>query len=411
MEPGYLILYASCYFGLFTAILFFLAFFENKDKLKNPSLQRYPVVTVAIPAYNEEKTIAATIESVLRLDYPKDKMEIVVVDDGSTDKTFDIIKKYEQKGVKIFHKKNSGKGATLNFALRHARGEFFTCLDADSFVEPDCLKKMLGYFKNKRIMAVTPSLKIWRPNGILQRIQSIEYLLGVYLRKVFSFFGSIHVTPGPFTVYRRSFFKEYGQYDANNLTEDIEIALRIQSNNFEIENSIDACVWTVGPNTFNGLLKQRRRWYIGFINNVLSYKHLFSPKYGNLGLFILPGAFASVGMVITLLGYVLWKTIDHWYRQIMNLIAINFDIWPLLRFDFDTFFINLDPLFLLSIISLATGIGVIYLAKKYSNEDSKIKLSYVWFLFLYWLIFAYWWIVAGVYKATNRKVMWGKSNG
>ncbi len=91
-----------------------------------------------------------------------------------------------------------------------------------------------------------------------------------------------------------------------------------------------------------------------------------------------------------------------------NLIAINFDIWPLLKFDFDAFFIKLDPLFWLSFISLGTGIAVIYIAKKYSNEESGIKLSYVWFLFLYWLLFAYWWLVAGFYKMTKRKIIWGR---
>ena len=409
MEFSYLILYASAYFGLFTATLFFLSFFENVDKLRNPPLRRYPLVTVAIPAYNEEKTIAATIESVLNLDYPKDRLEIMVIDDGSTDKTYQITRRYIKRGIKAFHKENTGKGSTLNFALARASGEFFTCLDADSFVDPDCLKKMLGYFEDKRVMAVTPSLKVWRPTGVLQRIQSIEYLLGVYLRKVFSYFGSIHVTPGPFTVYRRSFFERYGYYDANNLTEDIEIALRIQSNDFDIENSIDACVWTVGPSTFNALLKQRKRWYIGFINNVLNYTHLFSPRYGNLGMFILPGALISVALVITLLFYVLWKTVDRWYLDVINLIAINFDIRPLLRFDFDMFFFNLDPLFWISIISLATGIAVVCIAKRYSKEEGNIKLSYAWFLFLYWLIFAYWWLVAGYSKVANRKSVWGKA--
>ncbi len=408
MEPGYLILYASCYFGLFTAILFFFAFFENKERLKNPTLRRYPTVTIAIPAYNEEKTVAATIESVLKLDYPKDRLQIMVIDDGSTDSTYSIIRRYVKQGVKAFHKENSGKGSTLNFALSRATGEFFTCLDADSFVDPDCLVKMLGYFEDKQVAAVTPSLKVWRPKGVLQRIQSVEYLLGVYLRKVFSYFGSIHVTPGPFTVYRRSFFEQYGYYDANNLTEDIEIALRIQSNHLEIENSIDACVWTVGPSTFSALLKQRKRWYLGFLNNVLDYKHLFSPTYGNLGLFILPGAFLSVAMVILLSFYVLWKTIDQWHQSILNLIAINFDIRPLLRLDFDMFFLNLDALFWISILSLGTGILVIHLAKKHSKEEGSIKFSYVWFLFAYWLIFAYWWLVAGYCKVTNRRIIWGK---
>jgi len=257
-------------------------------------------------------------------------------------------------------------------------------------------------------MAVTPSLKVYSPKGFLQRIQYVEYLLGIYLRKVFALMGSIHVTPGPFTVYRKEFFDKYGGYDADNLTEDIEVALRIQSNNFIIENSIDASVRTVSPNKFGALKVQRKRWYVGFINNVIDYKHLFSKKYGNLGLFILPAAFLSVGLLVSLLVYTLFKMGESTYKDIVNLIAINFDIWPLLKFNWDWFFFNLEPLVLISMFSLAVGILVIYIAKRYSNEKDGIKLSYVFFLAAYSLIFAYWSLISGISKVRKQKITWGK---
>lgn len=405
---GELIMYVTSYFGLYTSILFFLAFFENQSKLKSKESSYEPVITVAVPAYNEEKTLKKTVESILALDYPKEKLQVIIVDDGSKDDTLKIARTFERLGVKVITKQNTGKGDSLNVALTAANGELFTCLDADSFVDADCLKKMVSYFDDERVMAVTPSLKVYRPRGLLCRIQSIEYLLGVYLRKVFAYFDAIHVTPGPFTVYRKSFFDKYGGYDADNLTEDIEIALRIQSHGYRIENAIDACVWTTAPRKWGPLSAQRKRWYVGFMENVVTYKHLFSPKYKDLGLFILPGSFISVALAIILLVYIISLMVTRWYKGILNLIAINFDFKSLLHWNFDWFFVNVDPLVIIGSFALCMGIVVIWLAKHFSHERSQIKLSYVFFLFIYWMIFAYWWLVAGVTIARGKKIAWGR---
>lgn len=408
MEAGNLLLFVISYFGLFTSVLFFLAFFKNKKSLINPKPKKWLSVTVVVPAYNEEKTIAATLKSLLKLDYPKDKLHIIMVDDGSNDRTYEIARRFEQKSLEVFTKKNSGKADSLNFALGHAKGELFGALDADSFVDPDCLKKMVGYFNDRAVMAVTPSLKIYRPKGILQNIQYIEYLIGIYLRKVFSYFGSIHVTPGPFTIFRKEFFEKHGGYDIHNLTEDIEVALRVQSKGYKIENTIDASVRTVAPNTFFSLLNQRKRWYIGFLNNVINYHGLFGSKHGNLGLFILPGAFISILFVITLFFYVIIKTADKLYNFALNLIASNFDILPWLNLKLDLFFLDLGPLAILAIASLTMGLIVIYLARKHSNEKAPIKFAYLLYLFAYWMLFAFWWVISICFKAGRGEVSWGK---
>jgi cellulose synthase/poly-beta-1,6-N-acetylglucosamine synthase-like glycosyltransferase len=408
MDMGNILLYSATYFGIFTATLFFLSFFEHKSKLKNPQVARYPTVSVAVPAYNEQETLAKTVQSLLDLDYPQDKIEIFVVDDGSTDNTFEVAKQFEKQGVLVITKENTGKADSLNVVLAQAKGELFGALDADSFVEPSTLKKMIGYFDDKTIMAVTPSLKVATPKTFLQRIQQTEYLVGVYLRKVFAYFGSIHVTPGPFTIYRKAFFIKHGGYDKGNLTEDIEVALRIQKHHYHIENAIDASVYTVCPQHFKALLLQRKRWYLGFINNVLVYKSLFSHKYGNLGLFVLPGSFLSVFFAITLFFYGLFKLSESGLSVLKNLLASNFEVLPLLNFRLDFFFLNLSPLFIFSMLSLAIGLIAIYLAKRHSQERSAIKLSYVLYILFYWIIFAYWWMAAGWCKVTRSNVRWKK---
>lgn len=409
MDPGELLLYICSYFSLFTAILFFLTFFEQKGQLKNPVPKRYPSISVIVPAYNEERHITATIRSLLNLEYPKGKVEIIVIDDGSKDNTYAIACTFRKQGVKVFTKSNSGKGDTLNFGLKHAHGELIACLDADSIVHSSCLKKMVGYFNDPRVMAVTPSMKIHQPKGILLRIQQIEYLLGVYLRKVFAYLGSIHVTPGPFSIFRKEFFDTYGGYDTDNLTEDIEIAMRIQSKQYIIENSIDANVWTIGPKTFKGLLRQRLRWYVGFLDNALKYKHMFANRnYGNLGMFFLPGVFVSTALVIALFFYMIYKAVTTSYKQVLDLIAIRFDVWPLLKFRFDIFYLHLSGLAILSIIGLVTGITMLVLARRHSKDKDPVKVSFLLYLYVYLMLYAFWWLLSGLYKGMNWKLEWGK---
>tara|TARA_Y100000310_G_scaffold343799_1_gene453094 strand:+ start:6233 stop:7465 length:1233 start_codon:yes stop_codon:yes gene_type:complete len=406
MQFGDVLVYVISFFGLFTSIFFFLTLIENKQNLDSPKHKRLPRVSVIVPAYNEEKTITKTISSLLNLDYPKDKLEIIVVDDGSTDDTYKVAERFGE--IKLFRKDNEGKGATLNFGLDRCSGELVGALDADSFVDKDALRNMVGFFEDNEIMAVTPSLKAYKPRRVLEKVQYIEYMIGIFLRKVFAFMGAIHVTPGPFTIYRKEFFDKYGGYDDANLTEDIEIALRIQSHRFRIENAIDANVYTVMPYKFKELLKQRLRWYLGFINNTLDYKHLFSSRYGNLGIFILPVSFVSVALVIVSLFYFIYQFITRTVMQnYFNLSSIDFDILRILSPNLDLFYFDLSALALLSLATLVVGIIMIYTARRISKDSSEIKFSYIFYLLAYWFLFGLWWITAFVYKILGRKVQWG----
>ncbi len=402
------ILYTVSYFGLFTAVFFLLTLIENRHRIKNPKQPKdLPKVTVMVPACNEESCLAKTLDSLLALNYPKDRLQIMVIDDGSKDRTLEIAQSYEKKGVYVLTKTNGGKGTALNLGLKHATGEFVGCLDADSIVEPDALLKMVGYFKKKNVMAVTPSLKCTEPKTIWQKIQVVEFLLGVYLRKVFSFMGSIHVTPGPFTIFRKELFDKYGGYDTSTCTEDIEIALRIQSLGYDIENAVDANVYAVPMPTFKSTKKQRVRWYKGFLENAQKYRYmLFSPKYGNLGLFVLPTAFLSVIIAAVMVCYSAYITFDINYQRLVNLYNVNFDIMKLIRFDWDPFYLDQSPLMFIGIISLAIGIIMVYLAKTLSHEKQKLAVCYLFFMIFYLPLYAYWWASAVKAKTSESDVGW-----
>ncbi|MEM4398076.1 MAG: glycosyltransferase [Candidatus Woesearchaeota archaeon] len=424
MDFGIILIYVMSYFGLFTGIYFLLTLFENKNKIKKnlPFNFNFPSVSIIVPAFNEEKTIAKTLKSLLNLNYPKDKLQIIVVDDGSTDKTykiaFEIKKRYKAKNLEIYKKENGGKGTALNYGLKKAKGYFVGALDADSFVDKNALLNILPYFyikdykhkliENKKVMAVTPSLKVYEPKSILQRIQMIEYMIGIFLRKVFSFLGSIHVTPGPFTIYRKEFFEKYGYYDENNITEDIEIALRIQKNNFEIENSINAYVYTVAPYNFKPLLNQRLRWYLGFIENVLNYKELFSPKQGNLGLIVLPSAFISVFLLIVMFFYTLYKFFETTIKNLINYYNINFDLLKIFKINTDLFYINLNGYILISFITLIISLVILIISSKISKENINIKRNYLLYILFYWMLFSIWWLYAIFAKIFGKNITWGK---
>jgi len=414
LRPIDFIIYPMLFIGLYTAIYFIYTFLQYKkqvdEKSKSPS--KFYSVSIIVPAYNEEKTILKTLRSLLSLNYPKDKLNIVVVDDGSKDNTYKVVKGANLAGVTIYKKQNGGKYTALNFALEKINTDLVGALDADSFVDKNSLMRMVHRFDDSSVMAVTPSMRIYKPRGILQRIQAMEYLMGLFLRKIFSVISSEHVTPGPFTIFRKSFFDRYGFYKKAYHTEDIEVALRIQSKGYKIQHASDAAVYTVGPDKFDVLFRQRVRWYYGFIENVIDYKHLFSRKYGILGIFILPVAFVSVFMVIIGAFIAIWRGYQGISDFVNRLIVTNFDFFSFFHFSKpDLFYFQLDSIAILSLFSLCLGLFMVLYAKKLSEEKLHLPFSYILFLIAYWFLFAMWWIVSIFYKLTGRKTKWWHKSG
>ena len=403
-----LLIYTVSFVGIYTTVFFILVLIENRKHIKKKPLKQLPSVTVIVPAYNEEKTLSKTVESLLELDYPKDKLKIVIVDDGSKDNTLKVAKQYEKySNITVYSKPNGGKHTALNFALERCNTDLAGALDADSFVDSQALKRLVAFFSDKKVMAVTPSMKIHNPKTVLQHIQRMEFLIGIFLRKIFAFLDSIHVTPGPFTMYRVDYFRKYGMYKKAYHTEDIEIALRIQTENLRIENCVDAYVYTHGPSKFVPLRKQRIRWYRGFLENVIDYKQLFGRKHGNLGLFVLPMSFVSVALIISLASYNIGLMLKNWYLSFKNLMAINFDVTNLQWFRFDLFFMNTKPVAVVGFFGLFMALCLVIITKFLSREKKSILKSYVYFFLFYWVLFAYWWSLAIIQKLTNKKTTWG----
>ena len=325
-----IILYIALFLGLYYQIFILITFFENETDKKclksissdSPDL---PSVSIIVPCFNEENTVQKTIASLLELNYPKDKLLITVVDDGSTDSTYEKAMTFvNHERVKIFTQKNGGKFSAMNFGIKNSNTDVVACLDADSMVTKDALIKMIPYFNGENIVAVTPAMKVYNPKSILRRIQNTEYNVSILLKKIMSKLDAIHVTPGPFSLFKREIFEKIGYFKAAYNTEDMEIAFRIQSFRYRIANCPNALVYTVTPDTFKKLYKQRIRWAYGFLKNLQDYRHiLFNPKYGNIGMLTLP--FAALSIAISIL--IFWNTVYNFAYYIIEHIDRFIDFY------------------------------------------------------------------------------------
>lgn len=366
---------------IYFASYMLLTFFEHdiEDKPVN-NIKSLPSVTVVIPAYNEEKNIIKTLESVLNLDYPSNKLSLIVVDDKSTDKTRQVLDEFLRHyrgnvSVKaIHHTVNKGKGTALNTALQFTQSTYFVCLDADSYVERGALHKMLPYIeKDENIASVLPFIRIPFSHGLTYRLQYVEYLVNFFLKKILGTIDSIHVTPGPFGLYRTAILRKLGGFDEKNLTEDLEIALRLQKNNYKIIQLLSTDVYTIPPSTFKGWYKQRNRWYKGTLFNIYKYKNLiFNRKYGEFGFFQMPMILLSALLSIFFAIFVLWKhVLLPFMEKLYDISYINFDyvllnkLW-LERFTF--FDINFMLVYFLFVI-IVFALFWISLAHKYAKVN------------------------------------------
>jgi len=401
-------LYATFFVSLYFEVFMLINFLGKRTLIKNEeskALKSFPSVTIIVPAFNEEKTITQTIFSLLKLEYPKEKLNIIIVDDGSTDETPTIIKRFRtNKRIKIIRKKNGGKYTALNAGLAVVKSELVGCLDADSFVPPDTLKKILPYFENEKTMAVTPAIKIHRPDRFIRHIQSNEYNLGIFIKKCFSLIDAVTVTPGPFSIFRAQVFKNLGHFREAHNTEDLEIAMRMQKNFYKITNAHTAIVYTTGPGSLKGLYRQRVRWISGFLHNTIDYRSIFlNRKYGHLGLFALPFAATSIGLFFFSISMIIWNTFVMVKEKIIEIQSIGLH-WH--SFHFDWFFVNTNSKVFLSFILFAATIILITYGKKISEKKINFSFHTLYFPLVYAILSIFWLSKAVYNTALSKENRW-----
>lgn len=407
------IVYTSLLFiAIYIQVFFLLVFFESKtesddidEKLMKD--ESYPSVTFLIPCWNEQDSVAATINSVLDLDYPKNKFHIIAIDDGSTDNTWKNLQAYaNHEQVMLLTKENGGKHSALNHALNFLKTELVVSFDADTKINREALKNATRYFmKDKNLMALGGTVLIDRPKTIAQKAQEIEYEIFSFTKKMLGLADAVFVVPGAFSVFRKEVFDIVGGYNNAHNLEDIELTIRMQKAGLKVRHAHDAIVWTKGPDTIKKLYKQRLRWSYGFIMNVLDYKAmLFNRKYKNFGIFTLPMTIFTYVILLFVFFYSVYKVllsvIDFFYK--IYLVGLTGFDWP----TFDTFFINTKIYVIMAMFLYISVILQYFFGREISNVSKKNFWNIPYFLLMF-SVLAPVWVIKSIYNSiAKKKVLW-----
>jgi len=276
-------------------------------------------LSIVVPCFNEEETIENTIKTILESDY-KGLKKIIVVDDCSTDNSYEIIKKCAQRYKNVLAvqtPENTGNAAgAKNYGAKFVDTELIGFSDADSSPKEDAVSNMIGFFNDEKVAAVTSKVLVKRRNNLFEKIQSIEYKIIAFTRKLLNFVDGIYVTNGPLSIYRKNAFDKVGGFDVKNLTEDIEITWHFVAEGYKVCMGLSSTVYTLVPNGFKGWFRQRVRWNVGGVQTIVKYKKAFLRK-GMLGKFILP--FFIFGWLLGIFGLIVFS-----YRLITRIILQYF---------------------------------------------------------------------------------------
>jgi cellulose synthase/poly-beta-1,6-N-acetylglucosamine synthase-like glycosyltransferase len=400
-----IIFYIIIFLALYSQIFYLYSFLGKRKEYKKETNfladdKDLQSVTFMIPCWNEAETIDKTIASVRALDYPSEKVHIVLVDDGSTDNTWEVLQRYQgQERMQVFTKENGGKHTALNFAIPHIQTELACSIDADTFIEKDALKKIASYFvRRPELSAVGGAVLIERPKTFAQRAQSVEYQMFAYSKKVLGMLDGVMVVPGAFSVFKKSALESIGGYKKAHNLEDLELTYRFQVNGYKVDHCHNAIVYTKGPDSIRALFRQRLRWSYGFINNTIDYKHAFmNRKYGNFGLFTVPMAVLAYIVILSIFFMSWYKIFDALIQHItvLKLAGATHILQSL--FSFDWFLVNTQAIALLTLVVYGSFILSIYLGRKMSSISNGSYLNIIWFFVLYSAVVPFW-VIKSVYN-------------
>jgi len=263
-------------------LLIWFAYLQHIERVDEPfEAEEYPLVTIVVPAYNEEKVIEAAIEGLMEIDYPR--FEVLVVDDGSTDETYGRASRlsgiYGAQKLRVLTQPNSGKAGALNTGIANARGELILCMDGDSRLETQTLKQAVKHFRDPSVGAVAGCVKVVNRLNLLTRLQALEYIEGLSLvRTAHAFFRRVTVIPGPIGVFRKEVLEEIGGYLKDTYAEDCELTLRILLAGWKVKYESRAVAWTEAPESYEAFFCQRYRWARGTLQVIIKHKsHLLKP--------------------------------------------------------------------------------------------------------------------------------------
>ena len=256
----------------------------EKLRYRQRNDRRLPRVSVIVPAWNEEVGIIKTMESVVRARYAN--FELVVVNDGSTDRTHELVTEYIKQHraskktgghppIKYLNLPNGGKATAMNRALEVVDGEIMITIDADSVMDPYAIRQFVDSFTDEKVAGVAGNVIVANRNKPLELLQQLEYLYGFFFKRADSVFNSVYIIGGAAAAYRTSVIKELGGFDEAIITEDIELSVRLLNAGYKTRYAAKSVIYTEGPSEWTGLCKQRLRWKFGRLQTFIKHKNLF----------------------------------------------------------------------------------------------------------------------------------------
>jgi len=367
-----------------TLLMVPLAVYSKNIESQLPTTPNKPMITIIIPAYNEEKVIGNTIESTLEIAYPN--KDIIVVDDGSTDKTLQIAKRYENEGVKVLHKENGGKATALNYALTFARGELVAVLDADTLASRNSLTEIVKVFENEKdIAAVAGNIKVRNKVNWITWCQALEYVAGIQIaRRAFDLFGAITIVPGALGSFRKSVLVGSGSYDRGTIVEDFDTTIKILKSGGIVRGTTKSVAYTEAPNTLMDFYRQRKRWYRGNLQVITKHRDaLTNPRFGFLQKLAFP--YMLIAMIIL---------------PCTGFLVLGSAIFAII-IDGDYVFVLASFGFFITIQYIMTALAV-----RLDGDDPKLILFSIFFNFGYKQILDYILLRTAIAQLFKRKASW-----
>ena len=253
-----------------------------KPKKTQPNFN--PKISIIIPAYNEENAITKSIESTLNAEY--ENKEIIVVDDGSKDKTYQLANFFAADGrIKLVHRDYSSgtKAGALNYGILFASGEVLVTVDADTMIEKNALKEIVKTLSDPQVIAASGKVSILSgedgSKNLLVRLQEYEYFMAFEAGRPFnSVMGTMMIISGAFGAFRGEEMKTLGQYDKDTITEDFDLTIKLRKIGKKIVYTDKAIAWTLAPYKWKSWRRQRIRWTRGEAETLWKHRNVFQRK-------------------------------------------------------------------------------------------------------------------------------------
>jgi cellulose synthase/poly-beta-1,6-N-acetylglucosamine synthase-like glycosyltransferase len=366
----------------------------------------FPKVSLIIPAHNESTVLQKTLRKIFNSNYPKKSMEVIVVDDGSTDDTAKIAKQFPVKLVR--NKNNLGKCTSLNVGIKNASNEIILTTDADTEFGKNTVENLVKHFSDSKVGAVAGYYKVPEnvfPNFsfrklktfLLLKFQSLEYLTFLFARRRQAAFDAVMVVPGAIGAFRKDVLEKIGGFDAKMLIEDYDATIKIHKAGYKIVCEKDAIAWTKPPMSVGELVRQRMRWYRGGFEVLAKHSDLIPSRHGFLPL-VLGFEYITIFLQIIMFALIGGAVYDHFILMHETLLQAIF-AWIY-------GFINLKPIDVFGGIIMATffvGFAEACFSVRMA-KDSFRKLLYYPIIGIYLSLLGFIWIYSLLAHVTKRKV-------